>query len=120
MTSVRTLEVPVPGFFSRPETQIVALSDRDEILDALRQAAETAEEAERPGLLRALAVVEAAPARSGAEMRGRWARERIEAAGVEPKADSILAIKVLRQAEPGLSLAQAVALAKDAAAVPSR
>ncbi|MFJ6695953.1 hypothetical protein ACIQM4_07755 [Streptomyces sp. NPDC091272] len=110
----------MPGFFSRPEVQVVAVSDRAEILDALRRAADGADEAERAGLARALAVVEATPARDPAELRGRWARERIEAAGIEPKADSIVAIKALRKAEPGLSLAQAVALAKEAAATPPR
>ena len=85
-------------FRARPETLLVTHS-------------------ERPALLDALALVEAVPVPAPAELRGQWARERIEAAGVEVKADSLVAIKALRKAEPGLSLVQAVALTKEAAAL---
>ncbi|MFI5802712.1 hypothetical protein [Streptomyces sp. NPDC051561] len=107
-------------FRSRPETLLVALSDRPELLDVLRTALATADDAERPGLERAVALVEAAPAPAPAELRGHWARERIEAAGTEVKADSVVAVRALRKAEPGLSLVQAVALTKEAAAVTPR
>jgi hypothetical protein len=118
------VEAPVPGIFrSKPDTLLIALSDREEILGELRRALDSADEAERPGLARALALVEGAPARTEAELRGRWARERIEAAGIgaeELKAASVHAVKALRDAEPGLSLLQAVNLTKEAAAVAHR
>ncbi|CAM5259501.1 hypothetical protein GCM10010329_05100 [Streptomyces spiroverticillatus] len=107
------------GLFSKRDLNVLALSDRDDLLALLRGALDAAgpDSVERPGLERAVALVAGAPAMSPAELRGRWARERIEAAGVEVKADSVVAIKALRKAEPELSLLAAVNLTKDAAAV---
>ncbi|MBX9397046.1 hypothetical protein K4749_26490 [Streptomyces sp. TRM72054] len=51
----------------------------------------------------------------GAPRRGR-VRERLDAVGYEGPADSVQAIKHLREAAPGLSLLSAVQLAKSAAA----
>jgi hypothetical protein len=111
----------MPGLFrSQPDTLLIALSDRDTYLGVLRGALDTADATDRPGLERALALVETADAPDPAGLRGRWALDRIEAAGVEARPDSIVAIKALRKAEPGLSLAQAVALSKEAAAVAAR
>ncbi|MFI0979919.1 hypothetical protein ACH4SP_23310 [Streptomyces sp. NPDC021093] len=108
------------GIFSKRELQVIGLSDRDEIVETLRIALDGADGTDRPGLARALALVEAAPARTDVELRGRWARERIEAAGVEVKPDSVVAVRALRKAEPALSLIAAVQLTKDAAATPLR
>lgn len=105
------------SIFGKREFEVLGLSDRDEIADTLRAALDAADDTDRPGLARALALVEAAPVRTDAELRGRWARERIEAAGVEVKPDSVHAVKALRDAEPGLSLISAVRLTKDAAEV---
>lgn len=111
----------MPGLFrSQPETLLIALSDRDTFLGALRGALDAADAVDRPGLERALALVEATATPDPAGLRGRWALDRIEAAGIEAKPDSLVAIKALRKAEPGLSLAQAVALTKEAAAVAAR
>jgi hypothetical protein len=60
------------------------------------------------------ALVAEAAAATDAELRGRWVRGHLAAAGVEGPADSITAIKALRKAEPRLSLLAAVVLAKDA------
>ncbi|MEU8893259.1 hypothetical protein [Streptomyces sp. NPDC048442] len=108
------------GIFTKRELQVIGLSDRDEIVDTLRRALDAADDTERPGLARALALVEAAPARTEVELRGRWARERIEAAGVEVRADSVVAIRALRKSEPALSLAAALKLTKEAAEAPAR
>ncbi|GHH41011.1 hypothetical protein [Streptomyces candidus] len=106
-------------FRSKPDTLVVALSDREEILGELRRALASADDAERPGLGRAIALVEAVPSRSEAELRGLWARERIASTGfplADLKPDSIAAVRALRKAEPGLRLVQALALTKLAAA----
>ncbi|MFD5354685.1 hypothetical protein [Streptomyces sp. NPDC058657] len=108
----------MPGLFrSQPETLLITLSDREGFLGALRTALDAADATDRPGLERALAVVETTPTPDPAVLRGRWALERIEAAGVEARPDSVKAVKALRDAEPGLSLLQAVNLTKEAAAL---
>ncbi|MCX5204698.1 hypothetical protein OG897_24990 [Streptomyces sp. NBC_00237] len=108
--------------FSKRDLHVIALSDRDALLGLLRDALDAtgAGDAERPGLERAVAILVDAPQAPQAEIRGRWARERIEAAGVAVEADSVRAIKALRKAEPGLGLYEAVVLTKEAAAVQGR
>jgi microcystin degradation protein MlrC len=110
------------NLFAKRDLNVIALSDRDALLAVLQGALDAAgpDSVERPGLERAVALVADVPVMSPAEMRGRWARERIEAAGVEVKADSLVAVKALRKAEPELSLLAAVNLTKDAAAVQPR
>ncbi|MEV5199784.1 hypothetical protein [Streptomyces sp. NPDC053720] len=95
---------------------VVVVRDAETIGAALRQALETAGAEERPGLERALAVVADAAGASDAELRGSWAGRRIRAAGHQGPLDAVAAVKALREAEPGLSLLQAVQLSKEAAA----
>ncbi|MFJ2739139.1 hypothetical protein ACIO3O_05680 [Streptomyces sp. NPDC087440] len=111
------------GLFTKrnpnPNLNVIALSDRDTLLALLQNTldATTADDTERPGLERAVAILTDAPTAPQAELRGRWARERIEAAGVKVEADSVQAIKALRKAEPGLGLYEAVVMTKEAAAL---
>jgi hypothetical protein len=100
----------------KQELNVLVLRDADGIADAVRVALDTATPEDRPGLERAAALITEAAAASDAELRGRWVRDRLEAAGIEGPADSVHAIKALRQAEPALSLLSAVNLAKDAEA----
>ncbi|MEU3661583.1 hypothetical protein AB0E77_17775 [Streptomyces sp. NPDC032940] len=100
----------------RAESEIVVLRDADVIAAGLREALAEASPEERPGLERAAALVERAAAVPDAALRARWVHERLAAAGHEGPADSVRAVKVLRQAAPGLSLRSAVQLSKDAAA----
>lgn len=102
--------------FRKPDTAVLLLRESQDISSALRLALETASDAERPGLERALALVAEAAAVPDAELRGRWARRRMAASGYSGPWDSVAAVKALRQAEPGLGLLQAVNLSKDAAA----
>ncbi|MFF3453057.1 hypothetical protein ACFYXH_01785 [Streptomyces sp. NPDC002730] len=102
--------------FGKQELNVLVLRDADGIADAIRAALDTATPEERPGLERAAALVAEAAAASDAELRGRWVRGHLAAAGIEGPADSITAIKALRQAERQLSLASAVHLARDAEA----
>jgi hypothetical protein len=97
----------------KQELSVLVLRDADGIADAVRAALVTATPEERPGLERAAALIAEAAA-TDAELRGRWVRGHLAAAGVEGPADSITAIKALRKAEPRLSLLAAVGLAKDA------
>ncbi|WP_353944272.1 hypothetical protein ABII15_23540 [Streptomyces sp. HUAS MG91] len=98
----------------QPDLGVVVLRDADRIAEALTAALAQASDAERPGLERAVALVAETERVSEAESRGRWVWERLAAAGYEGPADSVRAIKVLRQAEPSLTLAAAVRLSKDA------
>ncbi|WAL97421.1 hypothetical protein [Streptomyces sp. Je 1-369] len=104
-------------FGTKRELMVIALRDTDAVTDELREALATADERDRPGLERAMELVARAAAVPDAEVRGRWALRRITAAGHTGPADSVHAVRALRQAEPGLSLASAVQLSKEAAAL---
>ncbi|MFJ8769473.1 hypothetical protein [Streptomyces clavifer] len=95
---------------------VLVLRDAQGITELLREALDAAPAAERPGLERALALVAGAGAVPDAELRARWVRQRLAAAGHEGPVDSVAAIKALRRAEPGLSLLQATTYAREAAA----
>ena len=104
------------GRSKQPELNVLVLRDADVIAAGVRQALAEAGPEQRPGLERAAALIEQAAAASDADLRARWVHERLAAAGYEGPADSVRAIKVLREAAPGLSLLSAVQLSKDAAA----
>ncbi|MFD4034115.1 hypothetical protein ACFWVP_27305 [Streptomyces sp. NPDC058637] len=97
------------------DTAVLVLRDAREITELLREALDGAPATERPGLERALALVAEAGSVTDAELRARWVRQRLAVAGHEGPADSVAAIKALRQAEPGLSLLQAATYAREAA-----
>ncbi|MEV1077895.1 hypothetical protein AB0I98_06510 [Streptomyces sp. NPDC050211] len=102
--------------FGKSSSAVIFVRDADVAVSSLRQALAEASPEERPGLERAVAVAERAAAATESDVRARWVRERLAGAGYQGPADSVEAIKVLRQAEPGLSLVAAVELAKSAAA----
>ncbi|WP_424918545.1 hypothetical protein [Streptomyces sp. wa1064] len=105
------------SMFRKPQPlAVLVLRDAPDVVAGLRRALEGATDAERPGLERALALAEDSAARPDAELRGRWVRQRLAAAGHEGPADSVAAVKILRRAEPGLTLLQAVTYAKEAEA----
>ncbi|MFE3514986.1 hypothetical protein [Streptomyces sp. NPDC059166] len=99
----------------KQDMAVLVLRDTPEIVGLLGRALDTAPAAERPGLERALAIAVEAASVSDAEIRGRWVRQRLAAVGHKGQVDSVAAIKALRQAEPGLSLRQAAAYAREAA-----
>ncbi|MGW8062572.1 hypothetical protein ACVV2G_09920 [Streptomyces ziwulingensis] len=99
-----------------PELNVLVLRDADVIAQDVRQALAEATPEQRPGLERAAALVEQAAAASEAELRARWVHERFAEAGYQGPADSVQAVKTLRDAAPGLSLLSAVQLTRDAAA----
>ncbi|GAA2241699.1 hypothetical protein GCM10010145_04700 [Streptomyces ruber] len=100
------------------ELGVLVLRDTEALVKTLRQALAEADETERPGLERAVALAERTAAAHDDELRARWVHERLAAAGYEGAPDSVRAIKVLRRAEPELSLRAAVHLTKAAAAHP--
>ncbi|MEU2760040.1 hypothetical protein [Streptomyces sp. NPDC007094] len=105
------------SLFRKPQPlAVLVVRDAPDVVTGLRRALEAAPDAERPGLERALALAEESAGRPDGELRGRWVRQRLDAAGHEGPADSVEAIKILRRAEPGLTLLQAVTYAKEAAA----
>ncbi|MEV6265070.1 hypothetical protein AB0M42_30570 [Streptomyces sp. NPDC051784] len=100
----------------KQDKAVLVLRDVPEITELLSRALDSAPAAERPGLEKALELAAEAASVSDAEIRGRWVRQRLAAVGYKGQLDSVAAIKKLRQAEPGLSLRQAVAYARVAAA----
>ncbi|MFJ4472179.1 hypothetical protein ACIP2X_32490 [Streptomyces sp. NPDC089424] len=104
------------GRGKHPEAEILFVRDADVAVTALRRALADAGPEERPGLERAVALAERAAAATDTDVRARWVRERLAAVGYEGPADSIAAIKHLREAAPGLRLLSAVQLAKSAVA----
>jgi hypothetical protein len=100
----------------KQEFDVLVLRDSDVIAAGLREALAEAAPEQRPGLERAAALVERAAAVPDAALRARWVHQRLAAAGYEGPADSVRAVKVLRESAPGLSLLSAVRLSKDAAA----
>ncbi|MFC8075426.1 hypothetical protein ACFUN8_07770 [Streptomyces sp. NPDC057307] len=99
------------------EFTVLVVREADEIAEAVDQALKTAGPEERPGLERAAALLAAAKETTDAELRGSWARRKMAEAGVKGRADSVQAVKALREAQPGLSLLQATRLSQEAAAL---
>ncbi|MEU7163087.1 hypothetical protein AB0A70_00305 [Streptomyces morookaense] len=87
------------------------LPDLTPVKDALRTALGEADEAERPGLQRALAIVEEFASADQVATQD-WARKTLAVAGIDPATHEIRAIKALRQARPGLTLKEGVDLVK--------
>lgn len=100
----------------KQELSVVVLRDSQEVVDELRAALETAPEEERAGLRRALELAERSAAADDASLRARWTRQRLASAGFEGDPVSASAVRILRQAEPLMSLRTAVALAREVAA----
>ncbi|MFD9418606.1 hypothetical protein ACFWC9_28360 [Streptomyces goshikiensis] len=97
---------------------VLLIRDTDTVAPSLREALDGASPEERPGLERAIALVEAVAAAGETQLRARWVRSRLTAAGFTGDISSVAAVKALRQAEPKLSLLAAVELQKDAVAHP--
>ncbi|MFF1302472.1 hypothetical protein [Streptomyces sp. NPDC058307] len=95
---------------------VLLVRDADVIAAALRQAPAEAPPEERPGLERAVALVESTAAET--VLRARWARSRLAAVGFTGDIASVAAVRALRKAEPKLSLLAAVQLQKEAVAHP--
>ncbi|MFI5875095.1 hypothetical protein ACIBAH_22060 [Streptomyces sp. NPDC051445] len=93
---------------------VLTIRDADVVAAALRQALAEAEPEERPGLERAVALVESTAAAAETQVRARWVRSRLAAVGFRGDLTSVAAVKALREAEPELSLLAAVQLQREA------
>ncbi|MEU1473755.1 hypothetical protein ACFYZ8_17310 [Streptomyces sp. NPDC001668] len=103
---------------NKKHDHVLLIRDADVVGEALRQALAAAPPEERPGLERAVALVESTAAATEAGLRARWVRSRLAAVGFTGDITSVAAVRALRKAEPRLSLLAAVELQKDAVAHP--
>jgi hypothetical protein len=97
----------------RRQAPILLVDQLTPIRTDLLRALETADERERPGLEAALQLVNEY---SPAELRRRWVLGILDEASVDPRTHAVKAVKALRDAVPSLSLIDANALVKEAAA----
>ncbi|WP_405951893.1 hypothetical protein OG588_42405 [Streptomyces prunicolor] len=102
----------------KKNTFVLTIRDADVVAAALRRAEAGAAPEERPGLERAIALVESTAAANEGQLHARWVRSRLAATGFTGDLDSVAAVRALRQAEPRLSLLAAVHLQKEAVAHP--
>ncbi|KUJ66712.1 hypothetical protein ACZ90_33815 [Streptomyces albus subsp. albus] len=100
--------------FGNQGLNVLVLRDTEELGLALRRALATADDAERPGLERAVALVNEQIALSDADLRVRWTRRALAGSGVDESTDQVSVIRALRKAQPDLGLATAVRLANEA------
>ncbi|MFC9272394.1 hypothetical protein ACFTXJ_32000 [Streptomyces zhihengii] len=97
---------------TKRDAQTIFVRDSDGVTAALREALAEAPPEERPGLEGALEIAGGVCSSSEAETQARWVRAHLDAAAVTGPADSVTAIKALREAAPGMSLLAAVELAR--------
>ncbi|MGW7262381.1 hypothetical protein [Streptomyces sp. NPDC054842] len=102
------------GALNKKYDFVLVIRDADMVTLALRQALTEASPEERPGLERAVTLVESTAAATESRLRADWVRARLADVGFTGDVDSVAAVKALRQAEPKLSLLAAVQLQKDA------
>ncbi|MFK8846529.1 hypothetical protein [Streptomyces sp. Ac-502] len=82
------------------------------VRDAIQSALNDADEAERPGLRRALDIVNEFTPADGSPATEEWARKALAVAGVDPRVKEIKAIQALRTARPSLGMKEATALVR--------
>ncbi|CAL9490424.1 hypothetical protein [Streptomyces sp. enrichment culture] len=99
------------GSLGKREAHLVALSDLDEAREAVRQALAGASAAEEPGLRAALSILDRF---AGSDPRVRWVAQVLGEQGIDPRTHEVAAIKALRDALPGLGLALAAQLVREA------
>ncbi|MQS12980.1 hypothetical protein F7Q99_11925 [Streptomyces kaniharaensis] len=99
--------------FSSRETHLVVLRELDVVRTALREALAAAGPDEQRGLERALSVLDGL---SGNEqqLKAKWVVGLLQHAGIDPRTEEMSAVRELRRAIPGLGLAAAVDLVKQA------
>ncbi|MFJ3221385.1 hypothetical protein ACIPLC_36380 [Kitasatospora sp. NPDC086801] len=93
--------------FTKNAPTIVVLHDLDDIRAELLAELQTAGAAERPGLEAALRLVDRQVTVAHEERVRRWVSRTLSAADVDPALDPVRAVRVLREAVPGLGLISA-------------
>lgn len=99
--------------FGVREVRVLPADQLAPVREDLRQALASADERERPGLEAALRLVEGY---TPEELRRRWVAGILAETAVDPKTDTVNAVRDLRRAVPSLSLTDAVTLVKELAA----
>ncbi|MEV7774461.1 hypothetical protein [Kitasatospora sp. NPDC086791] len=99
--------------FSSRETHLVVLRELDVARTALREALAAAGAEEQPGLERALSVLDGLRGNEQ-QLKGKWVGGLLDQAGIDPRTNEVSAVRELRRAIPGLGLAAAVDLVKQA------
>ncbi|MET8079533.1 hypothetical protein [Streptomyces sp. NPDC005303] len=116
--TVTMIRMPGIAGLNKKHNFVLLVRDADVVGAALRQALAEASPEERPGLERAVALVESTAAATESGLRARWVRSRLAAVGFTGDITSVAAVRALRRAEPQLSLLAAVQLQKEAVAHP--
>lgn len=97
--------------FKKVETHLIAVNDLDPAREAVERALANASSDERPGLQRALEIIDTVTVPG--EPRLRWAKKVLDEAGVDVDTHRIQAVRTIRDSLPGLGLSAAVELVKD-------
>ncbi|MFI1800883.1 hypothetical protein ACH427_26505 [Streptomyces sp. NPDC020379] len=93
---------------------MLVLRDSQAIAEAVREALAGASDEQRPGLELAAGLIARYAERPDRELRAEWTRGVLAEAGVDPRTHEVSAVKAVRQARPGLGLAEAVQLVREA------
>jgi hypothetical protein len=99
------------GTFGSRRRSALPVDQLGPVREDLQKALAAAGERERPGLEEALRII---GRYSPEQLRRRWVADTLTAAAVDPQTDTVKAVKALRDAAPGLSLSDAVAMVKEA------
>lgn len=99
--------------FGLRQPRVLPVDQLGPVREDLQKALAASGERERPGLEAALRIVEG---HSPEELRRRWVASILRRAGVDPRTETVKAVKALRDAVPALSLRDAVAMVKETVA----
>ncbi len=97
----------------KSEHEVLILHDADEIKTAVQRALETAGPQERPGLERAISVIEEQCALTDSDVRKRWVLRVLAERSLDPGEYSVEAVAAVREAAPGLSLVTAAQMVQE-------
>ncbi|WP_103511440.1 hypothetical protein [Streptomyces sp. SM13] len=89
---------------SKHEPHILILRDLESLRDEIVREMESADEAEQPGLRKALHLLGQRAAATDEQLVQDWVIRTLSRAGADPAQDHVRAVKVLRETIPGLGL----------------
>ncbi|MCI4041942.1 hypothetical protein [Streptomyces sp. TRM75563] len=89
---------------SKHELHVLILRDLESLRDEIVREMESADEAEQPGLRKALHLLGQRAAATDEQLVQDWVTRTLSRAGVDPAQDHVRAVKVLRETIPGLGL----------------
>ncbi|MFE9448698.1 hypothetical protein [Streptomyces sp. NPDC006739] len=86
--------------------------DLTPVVKAIQDALNNADDTERPGLRKALDIVDEFASADRSPATEEWARKALAVAGVDPSTKEIKAVQALRAARPSLGIKEATALVR--------